>query len=257
VHRAVLGGYVADHPDRLVVVDGVIRLSKLPVGGLRVSRLLSQAGQAMSQDPRLIAFANTMRDPGTGKRVQPDIADMDPRAVGREDDWGWFEVKPMAKIRVAIEETHFYYLPLWNKAVQDARPDWVKTPGVWQPTALFVTPKHKYLFAAATVFPGAIGYLTYELEDTAKVASAVILASLSALFVQRLLAALRRLADRFQEAATAFAEFVAAWALLLVMLIVMILVAIELLLPAGAVGVGEALAVLASRIAAFSRGFAV
>jgi hypothetical protein len=46
---------------------------------------------------------------------------------------------------------------------------------VWQPTALFVTPTHHYLFAAVTVYPGAIGYLTYDIETNAKIAAAVLL----------------------------------------------------------------------------------
>jgi hypothetical protein len=141
---------------------------------------------------------------------------------------------------------------LWNKSVS---PEWARTAGVWQPCQLFVTPTFKYFHAAATIFPGAIGYLSYELEQNARVAQVVVLSVLSTLFTQRLFAQLRRLGQKYIEAEEAFALFLAAWACILVLCIVLVFALIELLAAATVTSAATALAELAAAVGAILNRF--
>ncbi|MGZ6880973.1 MAG: hypothetical protein ACXVGB_13870, partial [Mycobacteriaceae bacterium] len=71
-------------------------------------------------------------------------ADISPKARplpdGLNDDQGWFEIKSMARVRLAIEELHSYYLPRWNDNLKVIHEDWLSEPGVGQPVSMFVTP---------------------------------------------------------------------------------------------------------------------
>jgi hypothetical protein len=252
VHRAVMAAYVTSHRERLVIIDGQVRVAALNDESLRVSRVFSLTGQEVLDPdmhvPKVLAFGEAMRDPTSKRRVQPDIADLDPRAVGLNDDWGWFEIKSMANVRRGIEEIYGYYLPLWNKFVKED--ELICTAGVWQPVSIFVTPNHRYAFAAFTVFPGAIGYLSYKLEDAAKLASIVGLATLADLFARRMITSLRRAARDTFVAGAAVAEFVLAWSAVLVVTFVLAWAAIGVIEAAGVAALAAHLALLIGRLAA-------
>jgi hypothetical protein len=261
IHRALMGRYVNDHPTHLVLVDSAIRLeSKLPGEKVRLSRMLSPDGDLLVGDLplddklQLTAFANVMRDPATKKRIHVDIADMHERAEGvkPEDDWGWFEIKPMADIRQALEEIALYYLPRWNHEVEIKHPNWVKGPGVWQPATVSVAPSKPpvlYIYAAATIPPGVIGYLTFDATAAAQAAAVIIITTLAALFAKRLLAELLILGEEYRGAENAFAEFMLAWALLIITAFLVALAAIALIPEEAIAGAAASLIALIARIA--------
>ena len=251
VHRAIMAKYVLDHPGRVVVVDGVIRLESLTSVSVQLSRLLTPDGlSSIDPDPQLQAFAAVMRDPANNKRIHPDIADMSllPATI---DDTGWFEIKPMGDIRLAYNEIMFYYLPTWNEAVLPVpeQAAWKKSPGAWQPVMISVTPRYSYAFAAVTMPPGgAIGYLTFELAAAAKAAEAVIITTLAAMFMKRMLKDLRQIGQTGLAAVAAVVEFVFAWAALLVLVVAAVLFAIEILAEGAIAGIGTAIAGLVARL---------
>jgi hypothetical protein len=271
VHRAVMGAYVAAHPNRLVVVDGRLRISGLadtpaPPGtpgppvplGIRVSDAFSPEGEEgldASQLEKVLAFSNLMRDATTNRRVQPDIADLGTPATTRNDDWGWFEIKPMGNVRRAVEELWYYYLPTWNRPLAGGPhdPDWIATEGAWQPVTIFITPRYFYLFGAITVLPGAIGYLTYELENTARAAVLTGLTVLAGLFLRRLLTSLRRAAEDIWAGGTVVGEFLFAWCIAILGMFLLLWASEGLIVTAGLEGLAIAVASALARLAELVR----
>jgi hypothetical protein len=229
VHRAVITHYASTHPDRVVVCDGLVRVVDDKIA-VRISQLWTSKGaplQPTATFPKLERFRDVMRDPA-GSVIRPDIADLDDPPTGPRDNFGWFEIKPMSDLREAVEEIYAYYLKTWNTAV-GADPAWRGVPGVWQPETIFVTPKYKYLFAAVTVVPGAIGYLSYKLAEDAEIAVLVAMAALANLLLNRLIMAGRRTLEEAEVAAAYLAEFLAAWVIVLVVLLLIAMAAIALL----------------------------
>jgi len=246
VHREVLAHYAATHSGRLVVYDGRVRIIDSGIS-LQVSQLWTAKGvplQANAGFPKLERFREVMRDPG-GSVIRPDIADLDVPPMGPRDNFGWFEIKPMGDLREAVEEIYGYYLKTWNTAMI-AEPTWLGAPGVWQPMTVFVTPKYKYLFAAVTVVPGAIGYLTYKLAQDAEIAVLVAMSALANMLLNRLITAGRRTLEEANVAASYLAEFLAAWIIVLVGLLVIALAAV-FLLPE--IAVADMIAVVATACA--------
>ncbi len=229
VHRAVISHYAATHPDRVVVCDGLVRVVDDNIA-VRVSQLWTARGvplQPIAEFPKLERFRAVMRDP-SGSVIRPDIADLDDPPTGPRDNFGWFEIKPMGDLREAVEEIYGYYLKTWNAAV-GADSAWRGVPGVWQPVTIFVTPKYKYLFAAVTVVPGAIGYLNYKLAEEAEIAVLVAMAALANMLLNRLIIAGQRTLEEAQVAAAYLAEFLAAWVIVLVGLLLIAMATIALL----------------------------
>jgi hypothetical protein len=240
-----------------VVVDGRLRISGLldtpgpGPKGIRVSELLS-AGLDGEERDKVLAFANLMRDPTTNRRIQPDIADLDTPATTLNDDWGWFEIKPMGNVRRAAEELWGYYLPRWNDGLAGGPHELasVGLPGAWQPATVFVTPApDRYLFAAITVLPGAIGYLTFELENTAKAAVLTGLSVLAGLFLRRLLQSLPRGTVEAWVGARAVDECLAAWCVVVVGMVALFFAAEGLIVAGVLEGLEAAVARALERLA--------
>ena len=250
IHREIMAKYVLDHPGRVVLVDGSLKMQAATPLSVQLSRLLTPDGQALGPDPdpQLIAFANVMRN-ANNRRIHPDISDMAPLPK-LDEDWGWFEIKPMADVRLAYNELFFYYLLKWNTQVVINHPEWLKVAGVWQPTMISVTTTGNYVFAAVTMPPGgAIGYLTFNLEIAAKAAEAAIITMIASLFMKRMLKQLRQLGENAIPAAAAAAEFVFAWASLLVLTVLAVLAAIALIPEEAVAGIGAAILALVARLA--------
>ena len=203
VHKHLMAAYVSDFPDHCVVVDSRATIKSLGKddGELLISRLFTDTvienWPDLNKD-KLAAYWAAMRD-GTA-RVRPDIADLHDAATGRnpKNSWGWFEIKPMHRLHRAFEELFIYYLPFWNDsdAVEKNLPEWTGKPGTWQPPlcGLLRTLTPMRVYAAATVPPGCIGYLSVEVKagvEAAAVTEAV--AAMAALIARRLLDALNDL----------------------------------------------------------------
>lgn len=138
VHREILARYAREHPDHLVVIDGRVRFTGVGERELTVSEIWDATGAILTPSvnmDRLLCFWLAMRNPVSRRRVQPDIADLHTKATGTDpdDDWGWFEIKPMHDARRAFDEVYGYYLRKWNydPMVRSMAPDWtaVRAPG--------------------------------------------------------------------------------------------------------------------------------
>ncbi|MET8152943.1 hypothetical protein ACIBSW_35000 [Actinoplanes sp. NPDC049668] len=236
VHRRILARYADDHPDHLVVNDGRVRFTGVGSEQLVVSEIWDATGAILTPSvnmDRLACFWLAMRNPVTGRRIHPDIADLHTKATGTDpdDDWGWFEIKPMHDARRAFDEVYGYYLRKWNydPMVRSMAPDWDCGPGTWQPGTIEVLPKYRCVFAAVTIFPGVIGYVTYDLEADAKVAVAAALAALASLFNRKLLRSLQQGVRGVEVVTKEILEYLATVALCVTLLVILVFAAAALL----------------------------
>jgi hypothetical protein len=104
-----------------------------------------------------------------------------------------------------------------------------------------------------TAFPGAIGYVTYQLPKPSPLPIVVIITALSALFAKRLAARLFELGEDLRGPGTAFAEFMLAWALLIVLAVAVALAAIFAIPEEALSGAVAGIAGLVARIAPLMR----
>ncbi|WP_329484281.1 hypothetical protein OG555_19225 [Kribbella sp. NBC_01484] len=208
VHKDLMAVYARDFPDHCIVVDSRATIESRKKddakdGTLLISRLFTDTVIENWPDEnkaKLAAYWAAMHDEETGARVRPDIADLHDAASGvnPKEGWGWFEIKPMHSLARAFEELFSYYLRLWNDsdAVTHNLPEWTGKPGTWQPPLckLLRTLTPMRVYAAVTVPPGCIGYLSVEVKaglEAAAAAAAV--AAMAALIARRLVDALRDL----------------------------------------------------------------
>jgi hypothetical protein len=197
--------YVSAYPNHFVIADGRARIQ---IGSdkvsLAVSRLITQSGTTWpAADPNRAKVSNywdVMKDETTGKRIRPDLADLNDAAQGTDpkDSWGWFEIKPMHALARAYQELFTYYMPKWNNSpkVKTDNPEWQAKPGTWQPRLIGVLPtlQPMRVYGALTAPPGCIGYLSVEVKAAGQAAAAVIVAgNLASLLAKKVFSALRDL----------------------------------------------------------------
>jgi hypothetical protein len=247
VHKHVIGVYLAEHPDHLVVGDGRVRVTLDPVNKLDlvISKIFTQSDvenwPELAHRDKLAAFWHAMRDPVTYATVRPDIADLTDAAQGMDPDqnWGWFEIKPMHSLARAFQELFAWYMPLWNDndLVKDSLPEWTAQPGTWQPPLCALLPdlQPMRIYAALNVPPGCIGYLSVEIKDALEAtAKAAVLTAMAALLAKTIFLRLRQLfrhAWEVLEPVLFFIGCVIIGALLLVLLMEAALVAAAVLAP--------------------------
>jgi len=188
VHRTVMIAYADAHPDDLVVYDGRVRIDMTT--GIQVSKIWTGSGQVAIgnlNDPDALPRLGDFYQAISSQKRRPDIADLDTKATGSDPakDWGWFEIKPLGKVPVAVTEINGFYLDPWNAYVSThGHPQYVSGLGTWLPPLIGMTWNPNTYYIALTIPPGVIGYLVYESEELALLEAAVVVSIVGALLAK-------------------------------------------------------------------------